>query len=73
MNPRGSLIKMSKVLSEPAPLGHAPVHEEFDIAVLLPNRPAPHSVQLPEPGKLYRPIGQMLPVALDTVDAAGHA
>jgi hypothetical protein len=25
------------------------------------------------PTKLYRPVGQMLPAALDTVDAAGHA
>jgi hypothetical protein len=37
------------------------------------NKPAGQSTQTPTPTKLYRPGGQMLPAALDTVDAAGHA
>ncbi len=49
------------------------MHVEFGMAVLLPYRPALQTVQTLDPTTLKRPVGQMLPTALETVDAAGHA
>jgi hypothetical protein len=39
----------------------------------FPRTPAGQLMHTLAPTKLYRPVGQMLPAALDTVDAAGHA
>ncbi len=52
---------------------HAP--SEHSLAARRPHKnvPAGQSTHTLAPPKLYRPIGQMFPAALDMMDAAGHA